>query len=317
MIRISVRRLVAASAVVVLTACGGGGSSSPKAPANEAGLQSAVKGFNDALFGGDTGDAYAYFTKECRSQVGKNEFSALAKLGLAFLAGFSDFDPSELRTGDVEVQNLTASIAEARYEILDPNGDVFSGLEEQGWTEWVYEEGGWRTPDCSEFSGEGGDIDIDLGSDGSFDAFSYPACSELIDGQPLSDEFGSGSDIDISCEDGENTNFGFTMTCFTSTREYAENDLGYVFLDEGVFYEGDVKGCAPLCSELVDGQPVPSLFDDSSEAGFNLTCESPAGEESWSYEWTCFDSDRMYVQSDQGYAFADDRIYVAGDPEYC
>jgi hypothetical protein len=317
MIRSGVRRVVAASAVVLLTACGGGGTSSPKAPANEAGLQGAVKGFNDALFSGDTGDAYAYFTKECRSEVSKNEFGALAQLGLAFLAGFSDFDPSELRTGDVEVQNLTASIAEARYEILDPNGDVFSSLDEQAWAEWVYEEGGWRTPDCSDFSGEGGDIDLDLSSDGSFDAFSYPACSELVDGQPLPEEFGSGSEIDISCEDGETTNFGFTTTCFTSTREYAENDLGYVFLDEGVFYEGDVKGCAPQCSDLVDGQPVPADFDDESAAGFNLNCESPTGEENWSFEWECFDSDRMYVENDDGYAFVDDRIYVAGDPEYC
>jgi hypothetical protein len=309
------RRVAALSAVVLLAACGGGDSSSPSAPATEEGLKTAVAGFGDALLQGDMSGAYAYFTKACRDSVPKSGFAMVAQMGIAFLEGMADVKASDLRTANVEIQNFTSTSAEARSEIRDKSGDLFSDADSEGWSAWVYEDGGWHTSDCADFSGEGGDID--LSSDGSFDAFSYPACSGLVDGQPLPEEFGSGSDIDLSCEEGENISFGFIMTCFTSTREYAENELGYVFLDEGVYYEGDVKGCAPQCSELVDGQPVPTVFDDMSGAGFNLNCESPAGEESWSYEWTCFDSDRMYVQNDQGYAFADDRIYVTGEPEYC
>ena len=310
--RLSVRRVVAASAVMLLAACGGGGSSSPKSAATEEALEEAVAAFGDAVLQGEMSSAYAYFTKECRETVPKTDFVFMSQMGIAFLEGMAEVDASDLRTANVEIRNFTPTSAEARAEIRDKNGDLFSDADSEGWSGWQYEDGGWHTSDCADFDSEGMGFTTDGG-----DAFSYPACSELVDGQPLPDEFGSGSEIDLSCEDGENLNFGYTTSCFTSTREYAENDLGYVFLDEGVFYEGDVRGCAPQCSDLVDGQPVPTDFDDESTAGFNLNCERPSGEASWSFEWECFDSDRMYVENDDGYAFVDDRIFVAGDPEYC
>lgn len=313
MLRRPVRASLSLLAVAALAACGGGGGSSPKSPATEDALKTAVAAFSDAIFTGDTNDAYAYFTKECRDSVPKSDFTFMSKMAVSFIEGFADVKASDLRTGEVEVQNFTETSAEARAEIRDKNGDLFSAADTEGWTAWVYEDGGWHTSDCEEFSSEGIDLS---GSDGG-DPFSYPACSDLVDGQPVPEEFGTGFDIDISCDEGDESVFGFSTSCFTSDREYAESDLGYVFFDEGIFYAGEVRGCAPPCADLVDGQPVPTAFDDDSVSGFNLNCELPSGEESYSFEWDCFDSDRSYVQSDQGYAFVDDRIYIAGSFDYC
>lgn len=313
MFRRSTRTLLSLVTLGALVACGGG-SGSPKSAATEDALKSAVAKFGDAIFAGETGQAYAYFTKECRETVPRAEFAVMTQMGLAFLEGFADMKASDLRTGNVEIQNFTETSAEARAEIRDKNGDLFSDANSEDWSSWVYEDGGWHTSDCSDF--EGG-FELDENGEMQIDAFSYPPCSELVDGEAVPAEFESDGEIDISCEEGDEIFFGFSTSCFSSTREYASSDVGYVFLDEGIFRSGEVRGCAPPCTDLVDGQPVPAAFDDESTAGFNLNCETAAGEESWSYEWECFDSPRVYVQGDDGYAFADDRIFVAGDPEYC
>ncbi len=313
-----IRRLrlpVSILATAVLVACGGGGSSAPKSPATESALKTAVAAFGDAILQGDSGKAYGYFTKECRSDVSKGEFAFMVELATSMLEGFADTSISDMRTGEVELQNFKAESAEARSTVIDGNGDTFSSLDESGWSAWEYQDGGWRTSDCEEFGGGSGDLDMGASSD--YDPFAYPECSLLVEGQPVPEEFGTGSEIDLSCDEGTDTYFGFTMTCFTSDREYASSDIGFAFIDEGIYYSGDVRGCAPPCSDLVDGQPVPESFNDDSASGFNLNCELPTGEENYSFEWDCFDSDRMYVQNNDGYAFVDDRIYVAGPFGYC
>ena len=313
MSRRSLRTFISCLTLGALFACGGG-SGSPKSAATEDALKDAVAEFGDAVLAGETSKAYAYFTKECRETVPKAEFAVMTQMGLAFLEGFADTKASDLRTGNVEIQNFTETSAEARAEIRDKNGDLFSDANSEDWSPWVYEDGGWHTSDCGDYQ-EG--FEFDESGDIQIDAFSYPPCSDLVDGQPVPAEFESDGELDITCEDGDDIFFGFATSCFSSTREYASNEIGYAFLDEGVFRAGEVRGCSPPCSDLVDGQPVPSTFDDDSAAGFNLNCENAAGEESWSFEWECFDSPRVYVQGDEGHAFADDRIYIAGDPEYC
>ena len=311
MLRQPSRILVAILAAGTLAACGGGGSSPQSAPTEEA-LKKAVATSSDAIFAGKWDDAYAYFTKECRENVSKSEFALLGQMGLSFIEGFADVKASDLRTGDVEIRNFSESDAEARADIREKDGDTFTEAADDGWTAWVYEDGGWRTSDCDDFQGEGMSVD-----DGEVDVFGYPPCSDLVDGELVPDQFGSGGELDITCEEGDVIQFGFSTTCFTSPREYASSDVGYVFLDEGIFRAGEVRGCAPPCTDLVDGEPVPSTFDDESTTGFNLNCELAAGGDDWSFEWECFESDRVYVENENGYAFTDDRIYVAGEPEYC
>ena len=300
--------------VLSVTAACGGGSSSAKSAATEGALKTAVAKFGDSILQGEASDAYAYFTKECRNTVAKSEFALMMTFGVAFIEGFADVKASDLRTGDVEVRNFSSTRAEARAEVREKNGDLFSDADSEDWTEWVYEDGGWHTTDCADF-GDG----LDFSEDGDLDFSMGPPCSDLVDGQPVPPEFVSetSGEIDLSCESDDTYEFAMRWECFSSEREYSYSDLGFAFLDEGIFRSGEVRGCAPPCSDLVNGQPVPSSFDDESEFGFSLSCEDANGDEQWSYDWDCYSSDRRYMRNDDGYAFIDERVYRSGSPDNC
>ena len=306
--------LVSVFALAVLAACGGGGSS-PKSAATEDGLKTAVAKFGDAILRGKTNDAYAFFTKECRDTVPKSDFAVLTMMGVAFLEGFTDTKISDLRTGNVEVRNFSPSRAEARAEVRDKNGDLFSEADSEDFSEWIYEDGGWHSSDCADYDSSG----FDFSDDGNFEFSMGPPCSDLVDGEPVPPEFVSetSGEIDLSCEEGDTYEFAMRWECFSSEREYSYNDLGFAFLDEGIFRTGDVRGCSPPCSDLIDGQPVPVSFDNESEFGFSLSCEDSDGDEQWSYDWDCYSSDRRYIRNDDGYAFIDERVYRLGSPDNC
>lgn len=311
-------RLLSVLFLSVTAACGGGGSS-PKSEATEGALEVAVERFGDAILQGDSGTAYSFFTQQCRDSVKKNEFGMLLKLAVSFLEGMADVKISDLRTTNVEIRDFTSARAEARAEVQTKDGEVFSDAESEGWIEWIYEDGGWHTSDCADFSQSSGDIDFDFEGGGDFDMFTGPPCSDLVDGQPVPPQFVSDAsgEIDVSCDDDGMYQFGIAWECYPSGRQYTYNDFGYAFLDEGIFRTGEVRGCSPPCSDLVDGQSVPSVFDDDSEIGFTLTCEREDGDVQFSYDWDCYSSDRRYMRNDDGYAFIDERVYRSGSPDNC
>jgi len=305
-------RIFVSVSALLLVACSG--SSGTKSPATEEGLKEALRTSTDAVYSGNANKGYRYLSSDCQDKLSLSEFSGYLMFGKAFLEGFSGEDMGNLRVGEIEVRNLTGDRAETRHEVVTSDGLTFSSLDEGSWTEWIYEDGGWKTTDCEEFDASG------MSSDGgSIDLFSEPDCALLQDGKAVPDDFTDDSNggFDLSCENGDEIDFGYTTSCFESGREYAVNSSGFAFVDEAVYRRGDVRGCLPACGELVPGVPVPAEFNDESDAGFNLNCETPGGRTSYSYEWSCFESSRAYVQGEDGYAFVDDRVYVDGEPPVC
>ena len=304
------RALVLGIAAVLLVSCGRSSAGIPQ-PATEDGLRDAVESFSNALFEKEFKAAYKFFSDDCRADLSLSEFTGYTMMGMAFLEGMADVDSSELKISKTEIQNFSANSAETRSELTTDEGLIFSSLEDSDWTSWIYEKGEWRTSDCEEFNG---DSEVEASSD----FFSAPDCSLLSDGKPVPSEFveEDGKVFNLDCQEGDQYNISLQMTCFFSDREYVSNDIGFVFVDEGIFRVGEVKGCLPDCSELDEGEPVSAIFDDDSAEGFNLNCESPSGDQ-LSFGWSCFDSDRSYVTSEYGYAFTDDRIFQRGDAPVC
>lgn len=147
-----------------------------------------------------------------------------------------------------------------------------------------------------------------------------PPCSSLTAGQPVPEQFSEESRVgfNLECEDefGDPV-YSMTSDCWDSDRSYIQTEFGYAFLDDRIYQTGEVVGCLPQCSRLTPGQPVPDIFDDTSREGFNLNCEDSNGNLYSSYAWDCWDSNREYVQSENGYAFVDDRIFRAGSSPSC
>jgi hypothetical protein len=298
-----------AIAALLIAACGGSSTDAGSQPTEE-GLKASVRISTEAALSSKFKVAYAYLSEDCRSRVSLGDFAGLLMMGTAFLSGMSDIDPKDLRVGEIEVTKLSDTSGTIRAELRTGDGTVFTSLEDSDPIEWVYEEGGWKTTDCEDFESDG-----DLG----FGTESAPDCSELVDGEPVSDSFRSEDtgEIDLTCLNGDTLQLAIGMPCWFGDRSYSSFDDGYAFQDEGIFHSGEVRGCLPPCSELKSGSPVPSEFVDDSTAGFSLNCETTTGDTEYSFEWECFDSERMYVTSDRGYAFVDDRIFETGDAPTC
>lgn len=70
----------------------------------------------------------------------------------------------------------------------------------------------------------------------------------------------------------------------------------------------------PPCSELVDGQPVPTDFIAADDV--SLSCKN--GQEIFfGQSWECNVTFRKYVYNDFGWAFVDEKIYYEGDDRKC
>lgn len=297
--------------LLALSGCGSGFSGA-ESPPTEEGLRQAVQLSTVSLFKPDAKAFYKYFSKECRDTVTMGDLTFALMFGGAFLEGMAGTDMSEFRAGTIEVRSLTASSAEARFEIVLTDGTVFANLEDSEWAGWVYEDGGWRTTDCEEFASAG-----DFGETGSL--FGGPDCSLLVDGEPVPTEFreeGSG-DIDLTCTSNDETQIASSSSCFDSDRRFSASSDGFAFFDEGIYRSGEVRGCLPQCSKLIAGQPVPNEFSEESRVGFNLTCEDEYGDATYSFDSDCWYSDRSYIESEYGYAFIDDRVFRTGEVVGC
>lgn len=320
------RSLISVALALLVSAGCGSGFSGAKSPPTEDGLRQAIKLSTEILFKPDAKAFYKYFSKECRDTVTVGDLTFVLMFGGAFLEGIAGTKMSEFRVGDVEIRPLTASSAEARHEVVLTDGSVFANLEDSEWSGWVYEDGGWRTTDCEDFAdaGDFGDLSNedqngDTEGNQSSGFFDDPDCSLLRNKNLVPSEFrrdGNG-EIDLTCMDGENWEMAFTMSCFLGDRRYSSNNIGFAFQDEGIFRIGDVQGCLPPCSLLVNGETVPTDFDEDSRRGFSLSCEDSRGDLSYGMDFSCWESNRRYVTNGDGYAFVDDRIFRSGDFPDC
>jgi len=302
------RLIILCLAPLAFVACGGA-SSGTGSPPTEASLQSAVRESTEAVLSSKPKVAYGYLSDDCKEKMSLSEFSGLLMFGVAFLTGMADVELKDIEVGSIEVSELTATSANVRSELRTKDGDVFTSLDDSEPIKWIYENDGWRSTDCEDFESD---------SSTGFELES-PDCSDLVDGEevPASFRDEDTGEIDLTCMDGDTLQLAFTMPCWFGERTYSTFDNGYAFQDEGVYRSGEVRGCLPACDLLESGYRVPSAFSDDSTAGFNLNCEADLGEDDYSFEWECFDSERTYVTSDRGYAFTDDRVFMLGDSPIC
>ena len=307
------KRLFPLAIAALLVAACGGSSTDAGSPPTEEGLKTSVRISTEAALTSKSKLAYAYFSADCRSRVSLGVFTGQLMLGTAFLSGMSDIDPKDLRVGEIEVTEFSDTSGMVRAELLTGDGTVFTSLDDSDPIEWVYEEGGWKTTDCEDFEP---DSNLGFGTD------SAPNCSELVDGEPVSDSFRNEDtgEIDLTCVDGDFLEIPIAMPCRFGDRSYLIN-IGFASQDEGVFYSGEVRGCSPPCSQLKPGSPVPPDFNNDSRTGFSLDCEMYAPETGYTWvrtwDWVCTNSGRRYLSSEVGYAYVDDRIFETGDAPTC
>lgn len=137
-------------ASVILVACGSSTTESGTPP-TQAGLETALRLSSEATIASKTEEAYAYFSADCKSQVSLDDFASGLLIGKESLEAFFGINFEDLELGKIEVSNFTDTSATVREELLLGDGEVVSGLDESEPSEWVYENGGWRTTDCSDF----------------------------------------------------------------------------------------------------------------------------------------------------------------------
>jgi hypothetical protein len=145
---------------LLVAACGGGGGSGSSQPNNEGGLESAARSFGNALFGADADEAYEFLTAECREDISEEDFeAAIAFIGV--LLTLFQAEIGDIEVDEVEVRNVEDGRGEARITLKGPDelGDEIN--EGNEFEEFVYEDGGWRIADCSEFVGLEGGFDDD------------------------------------------------------------------------------------------------------------------------------------------------------------
>ena len=156
MITITTRRSLAALAMAstaLLAACGGGGGSSDSSSgeSNDAkGLEQATRGFVEEVVDGDYGAAYERLSNQCQSRISKDEFTEQTETALEY-AKTLGFDLGDAKIVSVNTRNIENGRGEAEL-VMELQG------EEQGagdWSEFLYEDGTWRTDDCGGMVGTG------------------------------------------------------------------------------------------------------------------------------------------------------------------
>lgn len=194
---------------VLLVACGGGSNDSGSSGADESREESAVDE-------GDAGDA-----------GGDDEGSGVSG---DLYNEIYDFPPcSDL----VDGQPVPADfIAADDVSLSCKNGDeIFFG---ESWEcnvtfrKYVYNDFGWAFVDEKIYY-EGDDRQC------------IPDCSELIEGQPVPDQFkvDSPPGFNISCESSEfGEVYANELPCPNSGRLFQLTAVGHAFVDEGVYYSG-------------------------------------------------------------------------------
>jgi hypothetical protein len=157
---------VASTSALLFAACGGGGGGGSQ-PNNASGLESAAEDLWNAIFSGDTGDAYAFLTEDCKEEVSERDFRDTMGLLPALLTAFLGVDADDIKVDRIETRNVEDGEGEALV-VLDVGDDDASDTFNEGndYEDWVYEDGSWRIADCSDFDDGGGLGDDDNDDNG-------------------------------------------------------------------------------------------------------------------------------------------------------
>lgn len=137
-------RVAAALAVAValaLAACGGGGEAQ-----NAAGLKAAVTEDWKALKDGDVATSYGRLSEACQKKFSKAKWGVQLKFALTMAEGFG-LEVGKAKLEKVETKDIAGGKGQART-FVTIDGEPFDS-EEPSWDEWLYQDGSWRTTECS------------------------------------------------------------------------------------------------------------------------------------------------------------------------
>ncbi|WP_435084591.1 hypothetical protein [Gordonia hongkongensis] len=128
--------LLTVAAGVIVTGCGGGGDSSGTTTAAtrdpQASLEDAAREWSESFYGGDSANAYALFTDDCKEDLTEDQFQAMSD--------FNDSEPPrELQEVVATVDGNTGTV-ELRYKDASQND---TGMP------WVFVSDEWKTSDCT------------------------------------------------------------------------------------------------------------------------------------------------------------------------
>jgi hypothetical protein len=142
-----------------LGACSSGGDKNANPVDREDDLRETVPAAFKAIFGGDSAEAYGYFTSDFREQCSLEDFAAVMAIASVF---FGDLDPDDI---DITV---TAVRFEGEKAFVTAEGsikgeDIDLSSEDSGDEYWVLEDGEWKfgTTVDGDCEGELGGIDDD------------------------------------------------------------------------------------------------------------------------------------------------------------
>jgi hypothetical protein len=159
------------AATLALSACGGGGGGGQSN--NAAGLEKAARQFAEAFFGGNSNDAYEFFTDECKDEISSRDFRDAMKATEQVFEVFAGVKMEDIEVDEVKARNVEGGKGEALIVFKTDEDADFDLNEDSSYDDWVYEDGGWRLVDCSDFADagtaddgvDGGDSGDDSGSD--------------------------------------------------------------------------------------------------------------------------------------------------------
>ncbi len=95
---------------------------------------------------------YDFFTAACREQLSKSDFAGQILLGSSLFESMYGFRLSDLEIKNVRAMNVTAASGQTQADAFAPDG---SPIEASEVTDWVFEDGEWRTSNDCDFDDSG------------------------------------------------------------------------------------------------------------------------------------------------------------------
>ncbi len=139
------RTLALAFAFAIATITGAcGGSTGSSQPQTEAGLEATARSEFDLIKAGNWTKAYDYLSAECQANLSRSEFASQAIVALAMAKGFG-VELKDMAIERLEVRN----VADGKGEVLLTTSLSESSDSSPTWDDWVYENGGWHSTECS------------------------------------------------------------------------------------------------------------------------------------------------------------------------
>ena len=117
-------------------------------PATEAGLIAAATQNAEDIWYGNTRAAYRILSRDCRDTTTYEAYARELAASALALEAYTRVRLRDLTVTVVQVRNLQPLAGETFIEAR-ARGDLPTDLGDPGWHGWLYEEGAWRSTQCT------------------------------------------------------------------------------------------------------------------------------------------------------------------------